>query len=47
MRIHRHEGGTIDVLPAGRTLDEWLAAIRESMTWWSRRGPVAEEAGEG
>jgi hypothetical protein len=46
MRIHRHEGGTIDVLPAGRTLDEWLAAIRESMTWWTRRGPVAEEAAE-
>ncbi|HET6690139.1 MAG TPA: hypothetical protein VFG74_04670 [Miltoncostaeaceae bacterium] len=42
LRIHRHEGDAIDVLPAGRTLDEWIAAIRESMTWWSRRGPVQE-----
>lgn len=43
MRIHRHEAASIDVLPAGRTLDEWLAAIRESMIWWSRRGPVLDE----
>lgn len=43
MRIHRHDGGTIDVLPAGRTLDDWLVAIRESMTWWSRRGTAREE----
>ncbi len=43
MRIHRHEEGHIDVLPAGRTLDEWLEAIRESMIWWTRRGYVAEE----
>ena len=43
MRIHRHEGPSIDVLPAGRTLDEWLEAIRESMIWWSRRGPVWED----
>jgi hypothetical protein len=43
MRIHRHEDDSIDVLPAGRTLDEWLAAIRESMIYWSRRGPVAED----
>jgi hypothetical protein len=44
MRIHRHEGPSIDVLPAGRTLDEWLEAIRESMIWWSRRGLVHEDA---
>ena len=43
MRIHRHEGPSIDVLPAGRTLDDWLAAIRESMIFWTRRGPVEEE----
>jgi hypothetical protein len=46
MRIHRHEAPHIDVLPAGRTLDEWLEAIRESMVWWSRRGPVAEDPGD-
>ncbi|MGE0028075.1 MAG: hypothetical protein AB7U07_13325 [Thermoleophilia bacterium] len=43
MRIHRHEESHIDVLPAGRTLDEWLTAIRESMIWWSRRGYVDED----
>lgn len=42
MRLHRHESAHIDVLPAGRTLDEWLVAIRESWTWWSRRGTTAE-----
>ena len=43
MRLHRHEGNHIDILPAGRTLDEWILAIKESMVWWSRRGPVAED----
>jgi hypothetical protein len=43
MRLHRREGKHIDILPAGRTLDEWLLAIKESMVWWSRRGPVADE----
>jgi hypothetical protein len=42
MRLHRHDGGHLDILPAGRTLDAWLLAIRESWTWWSRRGVVAE-----
>ena len=46
IRIHRHEEPSIDVLPAGRTLDEWLGAIRESMIWWSRRGPVWEDPEE-
>ena len=46
MRLHRHEGGHIDVLPAGRTLDEWLVAIKESWMWWSRRDTTAESEHE-
>jgi hypothetical protein len=41
MRVHLRAAGPIDVLPAGTTLDDWLLAIRESMTWWSRRGSSA------
>lgn len=37
MRLHMRDGSHIDVLPVGDTLDEWLAAIRESRAWWYRR----------
>jgi hypothetical protein len=43
MRVHLREAGHLDVLPASTTLDGWILAIRESMTWWSRRGPSAPD----
>jgi hypothetical protein len=43
MRLHVRDAGHLDVLPASTTLDGWILAIRESMTWWSRRGPSEQD----
>lgn len=36
MRLHLEAGGTLDVIPAGDTLDDWLQALREAWTWYRR-----------
>lgn len=36
MRLHMGARGTLDVIPAGDTLDDWLLALRESWVWYRR-----------
>ncbi len=36
MRLHMRGGSHIDVIPAGATLDDWLAAIRQPWDWFRR-----------
>lgn len=38
MRIHMN-GRSVDVIPAGGSLDAWLTAIRQELLLWVRRGP--------
>ena len=42
MRLHLREGRTLDVLPPGDTLDEWMVAVLEPWTWW-RRANIRDE----
>lgn len=42
MRLHMRAGGTLDVLPPGDTLDEWLVAVMEPWAWW-RRANIGDE----
>jgi len=36
MRLHMRGGATIDVVPPGETLDDWMLAVLEPWTWWRR-----------
>jgi hypothetical protein len=44
MRVHLRDGGHIDLLPAGGTLDAWLIDVRESYGWWFRKARAAAPA---
>jgi hypothetical protein len=36
MRLHMGARGSLDVVPAGDTLDDWLLALRETWGWYRR-----------
>jgi len=48
MRLHLSGGASLDVIPIGDTLDEWLVAIGEAWGWYRRAHmPGPEEGAEG
>lgn len=40
MRLHMGAAGTLDIIPAGDTLDDWMVAVGEARTWYRRAHAV-------
>jgi hypothetical protein len=46
VRLHLVDGRSADLLPAGATLDDWLAALRDRRAIWRRRERMRQDTAE-
>ena len=46
IRLHLVDGRSADLLPAGATLDDWLAALRDRRAIWRRRERMRQDTAE-